>query len=164
MGGSNNFYRIGLDGLKYFPLPFWDFRTAFRGRFGITKGYGGSATPLTELFFVGGINTIRGFRFGRAGPVTSGGTLEGANRQVILNAELIFPVLSDAQLNGVVFFDYGKGFAESENLDLNLRATSGLEVRWISPFGPLRGAWGFNLDPKPNEKKSVFEFAVGNVF
>jgi len=164
LGGTNSFYRISLDGLKYIPLPIWDLRMAFRGRFGIAEGYGGDATPLTELFFVGGINTIRGFRFGRAGPVTSGGTLQGSNRQVILNTDLIFPVLPDAKLNGVIFFDYGKGFAEGEDLDIDLRPAGGLEVRWISPFGPLRGAWGINLDPKPNEQSSVFEFSVGNVF
>ncbi|MEC9005533.1 MAG: outer membrane protein assembly factor BamA [Nitrospirota bacterium] len=163
-GGTNNFYRFALDGLKYVPFPVWDLRMAFRGRFGLSKGYGGDPTPLTELFFVGGINTMRGFKFGRAGPVTSNGTLQGGNKQVILNAELIFPVLTDAQLNGVVFFDYGKGFAQNEDLDINLRPASGLEVRWISPFGPLRGAWGFNLDPKANEQTSVFEFSVGNVF
>ena len=164
LGGSNNFYRFNLDGSKYVPFPFWDLRMGFRGRFGLTKGYGGDATPLTELFFVGGINTLRGFRFGRAGPVTSSGTLQGSNKQVILNAELIFPVLADAHLNGVVFFDYGKGFAESEELNFDLRPATGLEVRWLSPFGPLRGAWGFNMDPKANEQTSVFEFSVGNAF
>ena len=139
---ANNFYRFNLDGLKYVPFPLWDLRMAFRGRFGLAKGYGGTATPLTELFFVGGINTMRGFRFGRAGPVTSSGTLQGGNKQVILNAELIFPVLTDAHLNGVIFFDYGKGFAESEDLDIDLRPATGLEVRWISPFGPFTRSMG----------------------
>ena len=164
LGGSNNFYRFNLDGSKYVPFPLWDLRMGFRGRFGLAKGYGGTATPLTELFFVGGINTLRGFRFGRAVPVTSSGTLQGSNKQVILNTELIFPVLADAHLNGVIFFDYGKGFAESEELNFDLRPATGLEVRWLSPFGPLRGAWGFNLDPRANEQTSVFEFSVGNAF
>ena len=164
LGGTNNFYKVSLDGLKYVPLPIWDLRMSFRGRFGLAEGYRGSAVPLTELFFVGGINSVRGFKFGRAGPVTSSGTLEGGNKQVILNVDLIFPVLPDAKLNGVVFFDYGKGFAESEALDLDLRPASGLEVRWISPFGPLRAAWGINLDPKPQEQATVFIFSVGNVF
>jgi len=163
-GGTNNFYRVSLDGLKYVPLPIWDLRTAFRGRFGLAEGYGGDPVPLTELFFVGGINSVRGFKFGRAGPVTSSGTLQGGNKQVIFNAELIFPVLPDAKLNGVLFFDYGKGFAENEDLDLDLRPATGLEVRWISPFGPLRAAWGINIDPKANEQETVFEFSVGNVF
>ena len=164
LGGTNNFYRFALDGLQYVPLPIWDLRTAFRSRFGMAQGYGGDSAPLSELFFVGGINTVRGFRFGRAGPVSPSGTLAGGNKQLIFNAELIFPVLPDAKLNGVVFFDYGKGFSESENLDLSLRSATGLEVRWLSPFGPLRAAWGLNLDRRPQEQGTVFEFSVGNVF
>ena len=35
---------------------------------------GGSPIPLTERFYVGGINTMRGFVFGRAGPVTPNGS------------------------------------------------------------------------------------------
>ena len=107
---------------------------------------------------------MRGFQFGRAGPVTASGTLAGGNKQLIINTELIFPVLPAAKLNGVLFFDYGKGFAEEENLNFNLRKATGLEVRWISPFGPLRAAWGLKLDRKDQEQSSVFEFSVGNVF
>ena len=164
LGGTNNFYRFALDGLKYIPLPVWDLRTAFRGRIGMADGYSGDSVPLTELFFVGGINTMRGFQFGRAGPVTDSGTLAGGNKQLILNSELIFPVLPAAKLNGVLFFDYGKGFAEEESLNFDLRMATGVEVRWISPFGPLRAAWGLKLDRQPQEQSSVFEFSVGNVF
>ncbi len=164
LGGTNNFYRFALDGLKYIPLPVWDLRMAFRGRFGMAEGYLGDSVPLTELFFVGGINTMRGFQFGRAGPVTTSGTLAGGNKQLIINSELIFPVLPAAKLNGVLFFDYGKGFAEDEGLDFDLRKAAGLEVRWISPFGPLRASWGLKLDREAQEQQSVFEFSVGNVF
>ena len=164
LGGTNNFYRFALDGLKYIPLPIWDLRMAFRGRFGMAEGYLGDSVPLTELFFVGGINTMRGFQYGRAGPVTASGTLAGGNKQLIFNTEFIFPVLPAAKLNGVLFFDYGKGFAEDEGLNFDLRKATGIEVRWISPFGPLRAAWGLKLDAEPQEQGSVFEFSVGNVF
>lgn len=164
LGGTNNFYSVSMDVLKYTPLPFWDLRHSIRARLGVADGFGGRPLPLSELFFVGGINTMRGFQFGRAGPVTSGGTPAGGNKQLILNNDLIFPVLPDAKLNGVVFFDYGKGFARGESLDLDLRPAAGLEVRWISPFGPLRAAYGINLDRRPNERLGVFEFSVGSIF
>jgi len=45
-----------------------------------------------------------------------------------------------------------------------LRSTAGLEGRWISPFGPLRAAYGINLDPNPGERKGVFEFTIGQIF
>ncbi len=164
LGGSNNFYSVSFDALKYTPLPFWDFRHSIRGRIGFAEGYGGEQLPVPEFFFVGGINTLRGFKFGRAGPVTSRNDPAGANKQLIFNNDLIFPLLPDAKLNGVVFFDYGKGFAEGNDFTLNLRKTAGVEVRWISPFGPLRAAYGFNLDRRRKEKKGVFEFSIGSVF
>ena len=163
LGGSNDFYSIAVDGLKYTPLPF-SLVHAIRLRAGFAEGISGEALPLSEVFFVGGINTVRGFKFGRAGPVTDSGTLEGGNKQLILNNDIIFPILKDAKFNGVVFFDYGEGFPEGKNFSLSLRAAAGLELRWISPFGPLRAALGRNLDPKENEKTTVFEFSVGNVF
>ncbi|NKB81479.1 MAG: outer membrane protein assembly factor BamA [Nitrospirales bacterium] len=164
LGGSNDFYNVSVDGLKYTSLPFWSLVHGIRLRAGFAEGISGEALPLSEVFFVGGINTVRGFKFGRAGPVTDSGTLEGGNKQLILNNDLIFPILKDAKLNGVFFFDYGEGFPEGKNFSLSLRPAAGIELRWVSPFGPLRAALGKNLDPKNNEKKTVFEFSVGNVF
>ncbi|UCH92072.1 MAG: outer membrane protein assembly factor BamA [Nitrospirota bacterium] len=164
LGGSNNFYSVSFDALRYTPLPFWDFRHAIRGRIGYGSGYDGEDFPISEFFYVGGINTVRGFKFGRAGPVTDGNDPEGGNKQLIMNNDLIFPLLSDAKLNGVLFFDYGKGFAEGDSLDLDLRAAAGVEVRWLSPFGPLRAAFGRPLDGPSKDKDWVFEFSVGSVF
>jgi outer membrane protein insertion porin family len=163
-GGTNNFVSFTLDGLKYTPIPFWDLRWSIRGRVGAAEGYKSDDVPLTELFFVGGINTVRGFKFGRAGPVTDSNDPEGATKQFIINNDLIFPILPEAKFNGVLFFDYGKGFGKGEKISTDLRDAAGLEIRWISPFGPLRAALGKNLDPKDGEKKVVFEFSVGNVF
>ncbi len=164
LGGTNNFYKLQFDTAKYTPL-FWDTRHMIRLRYGLVEGISGNRIPLTELFYVGGINTMRGFVFGRAGPVTAEGSLLGAAQQIIVNNDFIFPISTDAKLNGVLFFDYGKGIAENSRLELlNLRSTAGVEARWISPFGPLRVAYGFNLDPRPQERKGVFEFSVGSLF
>ncbi len=163
LGGSNNYYKYSLDVIKYTPLPF-DTRFAIRVRYGAAVGIDGHPIPLTERFFVGGINTMRGFVFGRAGPVTPSNTLLGADQQLIFNNDFIFTISTEAKLNGVIFFDYGKGFGDDESLSFNLRKSAGLEMRWISPFGPLRAAYGINLDPKPSERKGVFEFTIGSVF
>ena len=166
LGGTNDFYSLAFDALKYTPLPIWDLRIATRGRVGLAEGYRGDAVPLSELFFVGGINTVRGFKFGRAGPVTASRTLVGATKQLIFNVDLIFPILAEAKLNGVVFFDYGEGFSKTDIFDIccNLRPATGFEVRWISPFGPLRAAYGIPLSRRSGEKQGVFEFSVGSVF
>ena len=163
LGGTNNFYKYYVDVIKYFPLPF-DTRFSFRARYGAAVGVGGEPIPLTERYFVGGINTIRGFSFGRAGPVTNTNSLLGASKQLIFNNDFIFTISADAKLNGVIFFDYGKGFDDDEPLSSKLRKTVGLEGRWISPFGPLRAAYGINIDPNPGERKGVFEFTIGTLF
>jgi outer membrane protein insertion porin family len=163
LGGTNNFYKYYVDVVKYFPLPF-DTRFSFRARYGAAVGVGGEPIPLTERYFVGGINTIRGFSFGRAGPVTNTNSLLGASKQLIFNNDFIFTISADAKLNGVIFFDYGKGFDDDEPLSSKLRKTVGLEGRWISPFGPLRAAYGINIDPNPGERKGVFEFTIGTLF
>jgi outer membrane protein insertion porin family len=163
LGGTNNFYKYYVDVVQYFPLPF-DTRFSFRARYGAAVGVGGEPIPLTERYFVGGINTIRGFSFGRAGPVTNTNSLLGASKQLIFNNDFIFTISADAKLNGVIFFDYGKGFDDDEPLSSKLRKTVGLEGRWISPFGPLRAAYGINIDPNPGERKGVFEFTIGTLF
>jgi outer membrane protein insertion porin family len=164
MGGTNNFIKYTADVMKVTPLPF-DTRLSIRGRFGEVQTFEGQPVPLGERFYVGGINTVRGFVFGLAGPVVPMmRTAIGAARQIIFNTDLVFTISSEAKLNGVFFFDYGKGFGEGEALSLNLRPAAGIEGRWISPFGPLRAAYGFNLDPRPGERIGVFEFTVGTLF
>jgi outer membrane protein insertion porin family len=166
LGGTNDFYKYTLDVMKYTPLPF-DTRISVRARYGVVEGLNTNGqnkpVPLTELYFVGGINTMRGFVFGKAGPVSTSNTLLGAASELIFNFDFIFPISEEAKLNGVIFFDYGKGFADS-TVSTPLRSTSGLEGRWVSPFGPLRAAYGINLDPNPGERKGVFEFTIGSLF
>jgi outer membrane protein insertion porin family len=165
MGGTNNFIKYSADVIKVTPLPF-DLRLSVRGRFGAVDTFGGKPVPLSERFYVGGINTMRGFVFGRAGPIVpSTRTTLGASKQIIFNTDLIFTISADAKLNGVLFFDYGKGFDENEDLSIfNLRKSAGLEARWISPFGPIRAAYGINLEPRPGEKGGYFEFTIGSIF
>ncbi|OQW30916.1 MAG: outer membrane protein assembly factor BamA [Nitrospira sp. SG-bin1] len=164
MGGSNNFIKYYVDVIKVTPLPF-DMRVSLRARFGEVQALGGTQIPLSERFFVGGINTMRGFAFGRAGPVVPTTRAPfGAAKQLIFSNELIFTISSEAKLNGVLFFDYGKGFDDDEPLSLDLRSAAGLEGRWISPFGPLRVAYGLNLDRRTGERFGVFEFTIGTLF
>ncbi|WHZ25162.1 MAG: Outer membrane protein assembly factor YaeT [Nitrospira sp.] len=163
LGGTNHFFKYVVDVMKYTPLVY-DTRFSVRVRYGATEGLGDRPIPLTERFFVGGINTMRGFVFGRAGPVTPSGSLLGSAKELIFNNDFIFTISSEAKLNGVFFFDYGNGFDDGQSVSFNLRSAVGFEARWISPFGPLRAAYGLNLDPRPNERRGVFEFTIGSLF
>jgi outer membrane protein insertion porin family len=164
LGGTNDFYKYIGDTVWYFPVV-GDTVFSPRARLGVAHSYtSGSRLPVGDRFFVGGIQTVRGFSFGRAGPTAADFSPVGANKQLIFNFDYIFPIASELKVKGVVFFDYGKGFNDGESLSLDLRPATGFELRWISPFGPLRLAYGFNLNPRTGERPGQFEFSVGTLF
>lgn len=89
--------------------------------------------------------------------VTFGGT-----QQFFYQAEIEFPLISEAGIKGVVFFDIGDA---SDTLRFSeLRSDVGFGFRWFSPIGPLRFEWGFPVDRRPEEAASNFQFAIGAPF
>ena len=74
--------------------------------------------------------------------------------------KLIFPLIEDAGIRGVVFFDTGNAWSGGYHLN-DLRQTAGVGIRWNSPLGPFRLEWGHVLDPKDDEAKNRWEFTIG---
>ena len=74
--------------------------------------------------------------------------------------------MSEAKLKGVLFFDAGRGFDDTERVRIgDLRYSAGFGIRMLLPIGPIRLEWGYNLDPQPGEKSGFFpEFTIGSVF
>jgi outer membrane protein insertion porin family len=164
LGGDNSYYRVIGDSSRYFPA-FWDTVFSVHARAGYAHGLSGRVLPLGERFFVGGINTVRGIRFGKAGPVDLVGEILGGNKELIFNLEYLFPILPEARIKGVLFFDAGRGFDDHEAIRIReLRTGAGAGLRWISPVGPLRLEFGFNLDPSPGEPSWFPEFSIGSLF
>jgi len=162
IGGSNYFAKGLLDSGWYFPLG--QTTVMLRGRFGIARGLFDKKLPLYERFYVGGIYTIRGLEFGGAGPRDNAtGDVVGGTEEIIFNAEYIFPVFPDIKLKGVAFFDTGNSYEKFRDFG-NLRYTGGAGIRWMSPMGPIRLEWGYNLRRKEGESIGKFEFAFGSFF
>ncbi|MBI4681031.1 MAG: outer membrane protein assembly factor BamA [Nitrospirae bacterium] len=161
LGGDNYFIKSVVDSAWFFPAK-WDTTFNIRGRVGAAKGFAGNKLPLYERFYVGGISTVRGLGFGDGGPRDENGEKIGGSKELIFNVEYIFPIAKDIKLKGVVFADSGSAFDKLENI--NLRNTAGFGVRWMSPFGPIRLEWGFNLSPKHDEGKNKIEFTMGGLF
>lgn len=137
----------------------------------------GNRVPFAERYFVGGIYSLRGYDWRTVGPSLlvpsdtrdpfSGVTrvFTGGNKQVLLTAELIFPILPPAGIKGVVFVDAGNTWLEEDPwFASGLRMGYGFGFRWFSPIGPLRFEWGFPIDRRPNERPRVFEFSIGSYF
>lgn len=163
LGGSNAFIKELLDSSWYFPV-FEVTTVHLRGRVGHATGIFDKKLPLYERYYVGGIYTVRGLGYGDGGPKDNNGEPIGGEKQIILNAEYIFPIVSEYKFKGLVFLDAGRAYATGETLGSDLRYTSGAGIRWISPIGPIRIEWGYNLDKKPGEAASRVEFTFGSFF
>ncbi|MEN8141003.1 MAG: outer membrane protein assembly factor BamA [Thermodesulfobacteriota bacterium] len=123
--------------------------------------------PNYERFFLGGLSTVRGFDNAKISPVDPlDPTIRiGGNKMCYTNQELIFPLFKDAGLDGVIFFDAGNSWDDGVDMDFSdLRYGAGGGFRWMSPMGPLRLEWGKNLDPRPDEDSSVWDFSIGGSF
>ncbi|HWR59103.1 MAG TPA: outer membrane protein assembly factor BamA, partial [Thermodesulfovibrionales bacterium] len=163
LGGSNAYIKGVADSAWFFPLG--STTVALRGRFGYAKGIFNKDLPWYERFYVGGIYTVRGLGYGQAGPKSSSGSGEfiGGTKELIFNTEYIFPILKEIRLKGLVFFDAGNSYDVSEPIG-SLRYTAGTGVRWISPVGPIRIEWGYNLQRKQGEASNKVEFTFGSFF
>lgn len=163
LGGTNYFTRYIADSSWYRPL-FWKFVGLFHGNIGYVSAFGDRSLPLGERFFLGGPTTVRGFKYRGVGPVDPAGVPTGGNKRLYFNLELIFP-LYEKTIKGSLFFDAGNVWEEAKSYDLgSLRTAVGVGVRIVTPVGPMRLDWGFNLVPKPGEKSSVLTFSVGTFF
>jgi outer membrane protein insertion porin family len=162
LSGDNNFYSfIGSYG-RYFPIKFLESAFFVKGTAGMIQSFGGKEVPIYEKFYVGGLNSIRGFKYGEAGPLDANGEAMGSKNQLFFNFEWIFPIFKPAGLKGVLFFDAGHGFDTMK--DFSLKTTAGVGIRWFSPLGPIRLELGFNLNPKKGERSNAFDFAIGTQY
>ncbi len=163
LGGDNKFLKGLADSAWYFPVvgP-----TTFmvRGRIGLATGMFGKELPLYQRFYIGDINTVRGINYGDAGPKDVNGQPIGGLKELIFNSEYIFPIVAEYKFKGVVFFDAGRAYDTGETLGSDLRYTTGAGIRWISPMGPIRVEWGYNLNKKPGEASSKVGFTFGSSF
>lgn len=164
LGGTRSFVKY-LGSTSWFHPIYGDTSVMLHGAIGYAEGTEGKNLSIDERFFVGGMNTVRGFDPLSLGPKDENGNVIGGNKELIFNAEYLFPLVKEASLRGVLFFDAGNAFGENEVYDVeNLRTSVGYGVRWYSPIGPLRLEWGYNLNPRDGEKTSRWEFSIGTFF
>jgi len=164
LGGTEEFSKYLLDYRHFWPA-FWGTTFSVHGRVGYVHGYGTEEIPLDERFYLGGINTLRGFDSREVGPQDpETGDFIGGDKETYFNFEFLFPLAADVGMKGVTFFDIGNALGEEESWFDEWRYSAGAGIRWLSPLGPLRLEWGYNLDPKDGEDSSRIEFMVGRFF
>ncbi|MFH1136765.1 MAG: outer membrane protein assembly factor BamA [Pseudomonadota bacterium] len=165
LAGTNNFTRYIADSGTFISLGFWDLVFFTRGQVGyVVKGPAGKL-PAYEKFYLGGINSMRGFDWGSISPEDPlTGDKIGGEKMALANMELIFPLFKSIGLLGVIFFDQGNVWAKNDFMDMTkLKRSAGGGIRYYSPFGPLRLEYGRVIHPVDDERDN-WEFSVGTFF
>ncbi|MFZ5759306.1 MAG: outer membrane protein assembly factor BamA [Thermodesulfobacteriota bacterium] len=164
LGGDSSFTKY--EGLTSWYFPFYwstTFHTQFSAGY-VTEDQDGRL-PVYEKFYLGGLNTVRGFEYGDISPrdpLTN--EKIGGEKMVYMNLEYIFPLVKDIGLNALIFYDMGNAVRDSDSLTTDLRSSVGFGFRWLSPMGPLRLEWGYNLDAEDDEDQSMWDFSIGGMF
>lgn len=157
-----------------------DLTVMLNGQFGYANSYGGKEFPFYKNFYVGGVNTVRGYAQGSIGPVclvgdTSCGSntstsnmFMGGNKQIVANAELFMPVpfiKNNNQFRLSAFIDAGNVYSIDQSLTLgDLRYSAGMGVLWVSPFGPLKLVYAVPFSNKSTDKTESIQFQMGQQF
>ncbi len=134
-------------------------------RLGVVKSYGDSdEVIISKRFFMGGLNSVRGYSLDDLGPKDSTGEPIGGNYMINFNTELRRPMYRS--IKGVVFLDTGSLWLDQAPYnDTTLRVSAGLGLRWSSPIGPLSLDYGHKLNPATEEEeKSRIHVSIGHAF
>ena len=155
-----NFYRISDGGGLYL------------GTF-IEGGYIASIkdVKINDRFFVNG-DRLRGFKNLGIGPRdTSTGDALGGEIYYLARNELNFPLglPDDLGLSGLAFIDIGSIYNTNSSSSLvkdenTLRASAGVGLTWISPFGPVKFFLTKAILKENYDKKEIFRFSFGTTY
>ena len=170
LGGDVRHLRSALGGGYYYSL-LDDFTVGLRGEVGNVFGLG-QDTRVSDRFFKGGANSLRGFEFGGIGPrdrttnYSVGGKLFYTG-----TVELSFPVglPDDVNIRGRVFSDVGSlwdfdGLGTDIEDSSSPRMSVGTGISWVSPFGPFIIDFGVPVVKESFDETEIFHFSFGTRF
>ena len=182
--GGDLKYTKGLATFRYYHNLFWNVTWRNNINYGFVNSNNPSRdVPFNQLFLLGGANTLRGYNWFSVGKrkkstkafdeAVAGGSDNaendalrpfGGTQQFYYQMEFQFPLIEEAGIRGVLFYDIGNA---DDSLPLDeFRSDFGFGFRWFSPIGPLRFEWGFPVDRRREfgESGVNFIFQIGSPF
>ena len=112
---------------------------------------------------------LRGFQAGKVGPI-DGKDYVGGNYAATVNFEANLPnLLPEATNTDVsVFLDFGNLWGVDYNKSIDetnkLRSTTGVNLNFLSPVGPMSFVFSQNISKAKTDKTESFNFRLGTTF
>jgi outer membrane protein insertion porin family len=158
------YYRSTYQLQWYYPLS-RDLVFFTNGEVGYADGYDSKPLPFFKVFYLGGVNSLRGYETASIGPKDSDGNSLGGSRLFRASGELLFPfpgLQKDKSVRLSWFVDSG---TVGETYDFSqMRYSTGIGFNWYSPVGPLKISFAKALNAQPEDRKQFIQFQLGSVF
>ena len=120
--------------------------------------------PLSERFYAGGPNSVRGFEYQKLGPLDEARTPSGGQLRWVWNVIEIRKRVYK-MLDGAIFLDMGNVWSTPETFRFReVRFSPGAGLRLNTPLGVGRIDLGVNVDRKPGEPRFQWSFSMGQAF
>jgi outer membrane protein insertion porin family len=162
LGMDADFYKWEVRSSWFFPGFFEGHVWEVVGRTGVTEPYGDSQrVPLFDRYFLGGVNSLRGYRYRTVGPHEEGEPI-GGNTFYFGSVDYTIPIIE--RLKFAIFYDFGNVYLKSYDFDFgNFSDNWGVGIRLNIPrLGPLRLDYGIPLRHTSDVSGSgKFQFSVG---
>jgi outer membrane protein assembly factor BamA len=180
LGSSSDFVRLLGQTAFYRQLKPW-LVFANNARLGFAVPFAGNQVPLSERFFSGGADSLRGFPINGAGPqrpvqvcsnpndpttCTLISVPVGGNMLFVLNSEARFPIPLKSSLGGVLFYDGGNVYDKINFRQFinNYTNSVGIGFRYDTPVGPIRFDIGYRVTSVPGVKSTQYFVTLGQSF
>ena len=177
LGGDKEFYKVELKSAWYFKGFMEGDVLELAGRIGVADSLkSGEDVPFYERYYLGGLDSLRGFQYREIGPsepllYTSGNEPVGGDTYWFATAEYSTPIIE--RLRIAVFYDIGMVYPGSFSFTPGPSSVAGRDTgsyadnwgigfRLNLPIGPLRLDYGIPINSPPGIGGSGrFQFGVG---
>lgn len=139
LGGDTDYYKLEFRGSQFYPVfELQEQVLSVILRAGVVERYGDTLlVPYYDRFYMGGPNSLRGFKFNDVGPRNFANLLSGGNSYGLMSLEYSMDVVSPIRV--AAFYD--AGFVNEDSYDFNpsqLHDDVGVGVQLFIAGAPLR--------------------------
>ena len=169
--GTYNYWEVSGEARHYTRVA-RSFVWANRVHFGTIDALGdATSVPFFKRYFLGGASSIRGWGRFEVSPLSPSGLPIGGLSEFEGSTEFRKPLFG--KLGGVAFLDFGQVSDQSLRLPTTgLLYAAGPGLRYLTPIGPARVDFGYQLNRIPNllvngvpEKRAWrIHFSIGQAF
>ena len=174
--GNEDYYKLELTTAWYFPGLFKGHVLEAGGRAGVTEGFSGGDVPFYDRFFLGGLYSMRGYKFRNVSPrdpnYQNPGYPNMSNEPIggdnywFGSLEYSLPIFEKdggVSLRFAVFYDIGAVGSSPYHFNTSFDDDAGAGIRLNIPhLGPLRLDYGIPIThDQYNSSSGQFQFGVG---